>query len=224
LDAWGDDSKNGRIIIVRGTLRRGFVGHDMAKSLMQSLIVLLLYKALCMQNAVKILPYYIYEDYVEWEGQWELIEGIPFAMRTLPVPKHQWLCGTLLAEFRMALKSCNKCKPYQPIDYRITDDTILQPDMLVVCGEITKKYLDFPPALVTEILSPSTALKDRHSKFSIYEKQGIPYYIIIAPETEEVEIYQLINGVYVLATKGRDFTFSFSFGTCGATIDFKEVW
>ncbi|WP_373286923.1 Uma2 family endonuclease [Filimonas zeae] len=42
----------------------------------------------------------------------------------------------------------------------------MQPDMLVVCGEITRKYLDFAPALVIEILSPSTALKDRHTRAS----------------------------------------------------------
>lgn len=106
-----------------------------------------------MQSTIKILPHYTYEDYAQWEGQWELIDGIPYAMMPLPVPKHQWLGGTLLTEFRMALKGCQQCKPYQPIDYRVTDDTILQPDMLVVCGEITKKYLDFPPVLVAEILS-----------------------------------------------------------------------
>ncbi len=48
-----------------------------------------------------------------------------------------------------------------------------------MCGEIKNKYLDFAPALVAEILSPSTVLKDRHSKFSIYEQQGILYYLII---------------------------------------------
>ncbi|TCK06622.1 hypothetical protein [Phorcysia thermohydrogeniphila] len=26
------------------------------------------------------LPHYTYEDYKHWEGKWELIEGIPYAM------------------------------------------------------------------------------------------------------------------------------------------------
>lgn len=177
-----------------------------------------------MQSAVKILPHYTYGDYEQWEGQWELIDGIPYAMSPLPVPKHQWLGVNLASEFRLALKGCKECKTYQPIDYLVADDTILQPDMLVVCGEITKKYLDFAPALVAEILSPATALKDRHSKFSIYEKQGITYYIIISPETEEAEIYRLSGDSYTLATKGKNITFSFSFGTCGANINFGEIW
>jgi len=33
-----------------------------------------------MSNAVKLLPHYTYSDYENWEGQWELIDGIPYAM------------------------------------------------------------------------------------------------------------------------------------------------
>ncbi len=126
-----------------------------------------------MNPAVKILPHYTYCEWETWEGQWELIEGIPHAMGPLPVPKHQQIATSLAAEFHFQLKKCKHCTTYQPLDYRVADDIILQPDMLVVCGSITKKYLDFPPALVAEILSPGTFLKDRHTKYSIYEAQGI---------------------------------------------------
>jgi hypothetical protein len=104
-----------------------------------------------MSSAAKILPHYTYHEWEQWEGQWELIEGIPYAVSPLPVPKHQKIAMALGSEF-------------------------------------TKKYLDFPPALVLEILSPATPLKDRHNKYSIYESQGIPYYLIISPDTEEVEV------------------------------------
>jgi len=177
-----------------------------------------------MSGAVKILPHYTYSDYEQWEGRWELIDGIPYAMSPLPVPKHQKIAMALGSEFTVMLKNCKQCTAYQPIDYRIADDTILQPDMLVVCGEITKKHLDFPPALVVEILSPATALKDRHSKYSIYESQAIPYYLIISPDTEEVEVYKLGGGIYSLAQKGRNLSYQFSLGDCVGTIDFKEIW
>lgn len=177
-----------------------------------------------MSNAVKILPHYTYDDYVQWEGQWELIDGIPYAMSPQPVPNHQRIALNLSGEFRLPLKACNKCSAYQPIDYRVADDTILQPDMLVVCGEITKKYLDFPPALVVEILSPATALKDRHTKYGIYESQGIKYYIIIAPDKEEAEIYELLDGKYQLKQTGKNLVHEFFFPECTAKVDFKEIW
>lgn len=120
--------------------------------------------------------------------------------------------------------ACNKCADYQPIDYRVADDIILQPDFLVVCGEITKAYLDFPPVLVVEILSPSTALKDRHTKYGIYQSQGIKYYIIIAPDKEEIEIYELMNGEYHLKKSGKDIVHEFFFTECNARVDFKKIW
>ena len=102
-----------------------------------------------MNVAQKYLPNYTYEDYCKWEGQWELIEGIPYAMSPMPVPIHQTVNGNLYANFKSALKkSCKDCKAYLPIDWKIKQSTILQPDLLIVCQKIEKKYLDFSPELV----------------------------------------------------------------------------
>lgn len=176
-----------------------------------------------MNSIATILPHYTFDDWKHWEGKWELIKGIPHAMSPSPVPKYQRIAGNIFTEFRLPLKTCSRCAPYQPLDYRVSDDTILQPDMLVVCGEISKQYLDFTPALVVEVLSASTALKDRHTKYGIYEKQGIKYYIIIAPDKEEVEIYELIDGEYQLKQNGRSLVHEFSFSECSARVDFKEI-
>jgi hypothetical protein len=48
-----------------------------------------------MSSPVKILPHYTYADYVQWEGQWELIDDIPYAMSPSPVPKHQRIANNL---------------------------------------------------------------------------------------------------------------------------------
>ncbi len=82
----------------------------------------------------------------------------------------------------------------------------------------------FPPTLVCEILSPSTALKDRHTKYYIYQSQKIPYYIIISPKSEEVEIYTLENDLYKLSQKGKDIKADFQFENCSASIDFAKIW
>jgi len=175
-------------------------------------------------SSVQILPKYTYNDYVQWEGKWEVIRGIPYAMAPAPVPKHQYLANTIAVEFTIALKKCRKCKMFQPVDYKITDETIIQPDLFIVCKEIKKKFLDFPPALVIEILSPATALKDRHTKFEIYQQQKIRYYLIVSPEEETVEIYEMENEEYVLRKKEHAFTYTFSLEDCEATVDFNEIW
>src|SRR3954462_4151281 len=93
----------------------------------------------------KIIPHYTYDDYVQWEGRWELIEGHPIAMSPLPVPVHQRIAAELRTELSLALRKngCRECKAYDPLDYKISVDTILQPDILIVCGRINKNYLDF---------------------------------------------------------------------------------
>ncbi len=101
-----------------------------------------------MSSAVKILPHYTYGDYCNWEGRWELIEGIPYAMSPLPMPRHQIIASNLLYEFMQQLKKCKKCRAVQPVDYKVAEDTIIQPNMLVVCGDMKKPFLDFTPQLV----------------------------------------------------------------------------
>lgn len=153
-----------------------------------------------MSIANKILPYYTYEDWIHWEGKWELIEGHPFAMSPTPMPAHQRVASEIRTELTLALRklNCKKCRAYDPLDYKISHDTILVPDILIICGDVQKKYLDFPPSLVVEILSPSTALKDRHTKYEIYQKQGILFYLIVDTDKQSIEIYHLINGSYQL--------------------------
>lgn len=178
-------------------------------------------------SAVKLLPYYTYQDYCNWEGRWELIDGIPFAMSPAPSPRHQWLVANIIFEFKKAIKesNCKHCKVYDFIDVKIEEDTILQPDVSVVCKSIDKNFLDFPAALVVEILSDSTALKDRITKFSIYEKFGIKYYMIVDQEKNELEIFCLENSKYVLQKNPSNATFTFYLeDDCKIEILLKNIW
>jgi Uma2 family endonuclease len=180
-----------------------------------------------MGATVKILPHYTYEDYCRWEGKWELIDGIPFAMSPAPILKHQRIANSLGGEFHNQLKSktCKNCIASQFVDYKIADDTIVQPDFLLYCGSYKKAYLDYTPKLVAEIISPSTALKDRHTKFHLYENAGVPYFLIINPESEIVQLYALEKQAYVLKQEGHDFSYRFDFDEdCSVEIDFNEIW
>ena len=178
-----------------------------------------------MNVAHKYLPNYTYEDYCQWEGQWELIEGIPYAMSPLPIPIHQTINGNLYANFKEALKkSCKDCKAYLPIDWKINDNTILQPDLLVVCDKIEKKFLDFTPTIVVEILSPSTAVKDRNIKKEIYLFQGVKYFLIFDPPTKKIEIYEAVNNAYSpVSISPNNFEFILKDG-CAADVNFEDIW
>lgn len=179
-----------------------------------------------MSSAYKLLPHYTYKDYCRWEGQWELIDGIPYAMSPAPRPEHQAVATNIAAELRAALKknNCN-CKVYQPIDYKISEDTILNPDLLIVCKPITKAFLDFAPELVIEILSPATAMKDRHTKFQLYQEQNIPYYLLIDTDKNLVEVYKPdTNCSYQRQQADQEKPCAISFHSCAFQITFNTIW
>lgn len=174
----------------------------------------------------KYLPHYTYQDYCQWEGNWEIIDGIPYAMSPAPVPAHQWVNGNLFTAFNSALKnSCEKkCKAYLPVDWKISESTVVQPDLFIVCEKIEKKYLDFAPLLIAEILSPSTAVKDRNVKKEIYLSQNVKYYLIFDPQFKKIEIYEISNGQYTpVAIDPTRFTFQLN-EDCTADVNLADIW
>ena len=178
-----------------------------------------------MSALVNILPHYTYDDYRLWEGRWEIIDGIPYAMSPAPVPAHQRICVKLVLLFEECLRrSCEKCKVYLPIDWKIAEDTVVQPDLLIICNKLEKKYLDFPPVLVVEVLSPATASKDRGEKMELYQQQKVKYYIIADPQFKRLEIY-LHDGATYKPTALDPEVFSFELNeNCTALVNFLNIW
>ena len=50
--------------------------------------------------------------------------------------------------------------------------------------------------LIVEIFSPSTRLKDRNTKFNLYEQMGVKYYLMVDTDKKGIEYYQLVNNKY----------------------------
>ena len=178
-----------------------------------------------MGYAQTLIPHYTFEDWKLWEGKWELHDGYPIAMSPAPLPEHQRVANNIKAEFTFALKKCEHCIVYDPIDYIIADDVVFIPDALIVCKPITKKFLDFTPALVIEVLSASSSLRDRITKYAVYEQQGVKYCLIIDTEKKTVEIFENKNGTYSIVTNSSDdYIFSLGDEGCTASINFGEIW
>lgn len=174
---------------------------------------------------VEDLPHYTYDDYVQWEGRWEIINGVPYAMSPAPVLKHQRLSLKIASQLDALLENCPKCSVYQAIDWKLTEDTVIQPDVLVICGENpNEKRLEITPVLVFEILSPSTSRKDRVLKYQLYEKMGVKYFCIVVPETNSAEVFVLNKEKYRETGEFNQGRISFDLGPCELEIDFGEIF
>lgn len=142
---------------------------------------------------------YTYKDYKLWEGDWELINGYPFAMSPSANRKHQGLASNFIWKVKNALKQNeNKCacEVYSELDWIISDDTVVRPDVMIVWGKFETDFLTFPPTLILEITSPNSRMRDRNTKFSLHEMCGVKYYLIADTDKTTIEIYQLINNKY----------------------------
>lgn len=42
-----------------------------------------------MPQAIRYIPTYTVADYERWEGEWELWDGVPVAMSSAPIFRHQ---------------------------------------------------------------------------------------------------------------------------------------
>ena len=172
--------------------------------------------------------YYTYEQYKTWDDSWELIDGVPYAMSPAPYPKHQKVVFKISKELDVNLK-CNKdvCEVYiSPVDWKIDEITVVQPDVALFCEETEKQFFSKTPPLVVEVLSKSTALKDVTTKKMLYERTGVLYYVIVEPHTEIADIYKLTEGKYLhLGKYTKEDTATFDLpDACQTAIDLSKVF
>ncbi len=171
------------------------------------------------------LPHYTYEDYRLWKGDWELIGGVAYAMAPSPVKIHQKLMGDIYAYFRNRLEEkCDICEVLLEEDWKVSEDTVLRPDVAVVCRDDNENFIAKTPDIVFEIISPSTARKDEGLKFGLYEKEKVAYYVLVYPDTLTAKVWR--NGERGF-DKAGDFDreiFRFEFDDCHIDFDFDALF
>lgn len=175
---------------------------------------------------IELLPRYDYKDYLRWEGDWELIEGMPVSMSPAPTRIHQRIATQILYEMKSSLdeEHCKECEVSFENDWKISSNTVVRPDIVFVCGEENEIYLTKAPKIIVEVISPSTAKKDEIIKFDIYENEKVDYYILVYPDDLKAKVYRLRGERY---SKVGDFTnekLIFEDIGCELELDFQKVF
>ncbi len=173
---------------------------------------------------LKLLSRYTYDDYCLWEGDWELIEGVPVAMAPAPMKIHQRIASELFFALKQELLEECKCELLYEIDWKLSDDTVLRPDMVLVCNDDNEKYITKAPKIIIEILSPSSAKKDENVKFNIYEAQQVEYYILLYPNDLVARVYKIKNDRYIKVGDFSNETLAFDDIECDLRLDFDKVF
>ncbi|WP_026485629.1 Uma2 family endonuclease [Caldanaerobius polysaccharolyticus] len=146
---------------------------------------------------------YTYKDYLSWPDneRWEIIDGNVYLMAP-PSRIHQKVLGAIFYQLFNYLQG-KSCEVYTaPFGVRLpsgdedTDrdiKTVVEPDIVVICdkSKLDDEGCKGAPDLIVEIVSPSTARKDRVEKFNLYEKFGVREYWIVEPESKIVSVFTL---------------------------------
>lgn len=140
------------------------------------------------------------EEYLAMENaaveKHEYYKGEIFAMSGSKVP-HNRIAGNVYAGLHQKLKG-KKCRPYNS-DQRIhikSNTLFTYPDISVVCGEDVTLNNDnwniLNPAIIIEVLSPSTKNYDRGEKFMLYrEIPTLQEYVLVDSESVHIELFRL---------------------------------
>jgi Uma2 family endonuclease len=152
----------------------------------------------------KQIKRWTYEEYYKLEDdqRYEIIDG-HLIMAPAPDTWHQDWLGDLYSLVRSFVKK-NKLGRlfFAPVDVVLDAENTVQPDLVFVAaknlGIIQPRAMFGTPDLVAEVVSPSSARRDRHEKLNLYSRFGVKEYWIGNAANRSLEILTLTNGRYEL--------------------------
>ena len=153
--------------------------------------------------------YFTYADYYSWETEerYELIDGVAYLM-SAPSMKHQRVLRKLAMKIGNYLEG-KKCEMFfAPFDVRLNfdtkDNTVVQPDLLVVCdnSQLDDKGCKGAPDFIIEILSPSSGQMDIAIKLGKYLQAEVKEYWVVNPENGTIIVHILDQQKYITSIYG----------------------
>lgn len=125
----------------------------------------------------------------------EIIDGVHYVTPS-PSLSHQELVGRLY----LSLGGFVEDRPDRgrailaPFDVVFSFHDVVEPDLVFVASDqreiLTEKNIRGTPALVIEVLSPSTRKRDQGIKLRLYERTGVREYWLIDPVGRAVTVYR----------------------------------
>ena len=140
---------------------------------------------------------FTYEDYCNApeDKRYELHDGDLVLVPSLKEP-HQKTSLELAVELRLLTRRTDIGYIYiAPFDVVFSNHDVVQPDVVFVSNErehiITQSNIQGAPDLVIEVLSPSTAHRDRTFKRALYARNGVREFWLVDTDTHTIEVLLL---------------------------------
>lgn len=127
--------------------------------------------------------------------RYEIINGKTVMMSPSPATNHNKVITNITYLFKSYLRGKRCINFSDGVDVHFDEKNIVIPDAMIVCRKdiIKGDGIYGTPDLVVEVLSPSTATRDKKTKKALYEKYGVEEYWIVDPAGKSIEVYHLRN-------------------------------
>jgi Uma2 family endonuclease len=146
---------------------------------------------------------FTYQDYLQLpeDGRYEIINGELF-LTPAPTTYHQRISGRIQFLLTRHVRETDVGEIFNaPCDLLLSEIDVVQPDIFFIAKErreiVEEKYVSAAPDLVVEILSESTAKRDRGIKAKLYERAGVKELWIVDPWEKSAEIFRRSEETFV---------------------------
>jgi Uma2 family endonuclease len=156
-------------------------------------------------------------------NRYEIVDGV-VVVTPAPSRGHQRISIRLASTLHAFAAGHGLGEVYAaPFDVLFGEGDYFEPDVLFVdrdrLGILSDRGCEGPPDLVVEILSASTAERDRGIKLDRYRLYGVREYWVVDPETRTIEVWDLATGAELPAVIGPDETLRWTPRPDGSTLD-----
>ena len=148
---------------------------------------------------------YTYREYLHTpdDKRYELIDG-ELLLSPSPKTAHQRLEGKLVNHLYNFVEDAGLGEVFfAPFDVYFNETNVVQPDIIFVSSEraliVNDDNIRGAPDLVVEILSPSTANRDRVLKRALYAEHGVREFWIADTDAETITVFLLGDAGFELA-------------------------
>lgn len=129
----------------------------------------------------------------------EIIAG-ELVVTAAPRPDHQRVATRLVVALHEHVDAHNLGEVFVgPIDVLFAEGDYFEPDAVFVRSGrehiVSDRGLEEAPDLVVEIVTPSTAARDRGIKLDRYRLYGVPEYWIVDPDEGTLTVWRFADGV-----------------------------
>ena len=158
------------------------------------------------------------------EPRCELIYGRLYVSPSPNLVHQLVVVHLLVAVHRLALQTGGLAF-IAPLDVTLAEHSVVQPDVLYVSPArrgILKNRIEGAPDVVVEVLSGSTARRDRGEKMRLYASSGVVEYWVVDPVARQVEFLVNEHGRFVVEMP-QDGVYT-SRKVDGLSLDVAELW